>query len=102
MGHMNTKRGQGMTEYIILVGLIAILMIGAVGLYGFRVDEAIQGSERAVRRTTQEMGPDRTVTDNRGTDWDLYGMDDGRTVAVPPGSRPESTSPTYDSNVHGS
>ena len=37
-------RGQGMTEYIILVGLVALLMIAAVKRFGFSVNEAIQGS----------------------------------------------------------
>jgi Flp pilus assembly pilin Flp len=29
-----TRRGQGMTEYILIVGLIAIASIGIVGLFG--------------------------------------------------------------------
>ena len=28
--HVRRRRGQGMTEYIIIVGLIAILLIGAI------------------------------------------------------------------------
>ena len=30
---LRQKRGQGMTEYIIIVGLIAILLIGAVKIF---------------------------------------------------------------------
>lgn len=42
------KRRQGMTEYVILVGLVGILLIGGVNMFSFRLDEAIQGSVRAM------------------------------------------------------
>lgn len=42
-------RGQGMTEYIIIVGLVAVLCMVAVGNYRFAVDEAIQGTDGAVK-----------------------------------------------------
>ena len=38
---------QGMTEYIILVALVALLMIAAVDRFAFSVREAIEGSIRA-------------------------------------------------------
>jgi Flp pilus assembly pilin Flp len=44
---IGNTRGQGMTEYIILVGLIAILVIAGVNKYQFSVNEAIQGSVKA-------------------------------------------------------
>ncbi|MGE0706456.1 MAG: hypothetical protein AB7N76_15390 [Planctomycetota bacterium] len=37
-----------MTEYVILVGLLAILLIGAVQRYRAAVDEAIQGTTTEV------------------------------------------------------
>lgn len=43
-------RGQGMTEYIILVGLIAILLIGGVQAYRNSVNEAIEGTTDTVNR----------------------------------------------------
>jgi Flp pilus assembly pilin Flp len=49
MIRIRTYRGQGMTEYIIIVGLIAILLMVAVGKYRFAVDEAIQGTDGAVK-----------------------------------------------------
>ena len=38
------KAGQGMTEYIIIVVLIAIALIAAVKLYGTTLDELIRGT----------------------------------------------------------
>lgn len=49
MIRVRTYRGQGMTEYIIIVGLIAILMMAAVGKYKFAVHEAITGTDDAVK-----------------------------------------------------
>jgi len=52
-------RGQGMTEYIIIVGLVAVLLMVAVGNYRFAVDEAIQGTDGAVQgigKTSNQYG----------------------------------------------
>ena len=40
-----TKRSQGMTEYIIIVGLIAIFVIAAVKIFGGTVNEGFTKSE---------------------------------------------------------
>ncbi|MBI3272076.1 MAG: Flp family type IVb pilin [Planctomycetes bacterium] len=37
-------RGASMTEYIIIVALVAIFLIGAVGLYGDKIKSLIMGS----------------------------------------------------------
>ena len=47
-GQRQKRRGQGMTEYIIGVGVCGLLLIAAVNLFSFRLDEAIQGSVRAL------------------------------------------------------
>ena len=39
------KRAQGMTEYIIIVGLIAIILITAVRLFGQEVNTAFSGAK---------------------------------------------------------
>lgn len=49
------KRGQGMTEYIIIVGLIAIVLIVAVKEYGKTVDVAIQGGTTGVSGVNADM-----------------------------------------------
>lgn len=50
------RRAQGMTEYIIIVGLVAVALITAVNQYSFRVDEAIQGTTGAMNnRVTGQM-----------------------------------------------
>lgn len=42
----NTRRlGQGMTEYIVLVGLIGILLIAAVGRFKEQIRVTIEGSD---------------------------------------------------------
>lgn len=38
------RRGQGMTEYIIIVGLIAILLVGAVSKFKDALNNAFTGS----------------------------------------------------------
>ena len=47
-------RGQGMTEYIVIVGLVAILLIFAVRKYAFSVNEAIVGTDEAFK--THKIG----------------------------------------------
>jgi Flp pilus assembly pilin Flp len=44
----STRRRQGMTEYVVIVGLIALVMIPAVQRYRASVDEAIQGTTTEV------------------------------------------------------
>ena len=82
MKHLNTirrrrtprhlRRGQGMTEYIIIVGLIALGLLTAVQNYSFRVDEAIQGTTGAMNnRVTNNMNmsvpPSSLPNGQRGT-----------------------------------
>ena len=38
------RRGQGMTEYILLVGLIAILLVAVVSRFREQIDVTIRGS----------------------------------------------------------
>ena len=38
------RRGQGMTEYIIIVGLIAILLVGAVTNFKNALNSAFEGA----------------------------------------------------------
>ena len=65
----NQPRGQGMTEYIIIVSLVAIGSIGAVTLfsdnlkrlYGMASD-AIAGDANIAQRNTPGMGADEKLT----------------------------------------
>lgn len=50
------KRAQGMTEYIIIVGLIAIFVIAAVRAFGGSVNEGFQASAGKVGGIAQEIG----------------------------------------------
>ena len=45
---LSRRQAQGMTEYIIIVGLIAILLVGAVVRYRLAIDATIQGTKGEV------------------------------------------------------
>ena len=50
------RRGQGMTESIIIVGLIAITMVAAVTTFKDSLDGAYEkGSEQITKKVTEEM-----------------------------------------------
>ncbi len=51
---LRRRRGQGMTEYIVIVGLIAILMVAAVERYKDQIKVTIIGSKGAM---DAGMGP---------------------------------------------
>ena len=51
----NSQRGQGMTEYIILVALIAIVCIGAVKFFGAKTKEGFSEASSQVGGMTQDM-----------------------------------------------
>lgn len=62
---LKSQRGQGMTEYIIIVALIAI---GAVGVYT-AFGDVVRGQTSIAASTLagQDSGGARTVADNGGT-----------------------------------
>ena len=49
------QRGQGLTEYIILVALIAVAAIAAVRYFGSRTKEGFQNAADAVGGVNQDM-----------------------------------------------
>ncbi len=46
--NLRRRRGQGMTEYIIIVGLIAILLISAVEAFKGKLEETYNKSTTAI------------------------------------------------------
>lgn len=42
------QKGQGMTEYILIIALIAIAVIAAVKMFGHKVNEGFSGAATAV------------------------------------------------------
>ena len=51
------RRGQGMTEYIIIVGLIAILLVPAVNLFKKALGDAFQKSTNEINtKVTSQIG----------------------------------------------
>ena len=69
--------GQGMTEYIIIVSLVAIVGIVAVKAYGSEVDVAIQGSgpqaTNTVNAAIDGVGTNGSEEDSRGRGRGLFG-----------------------------
>jgi Flp pilus assembly pilin Flp len=63
------KRGQGMTEYIIIVALIAIAAIGVVTLFGDNIRKLFGASANALAGGTNEKnsgGKANTSLTNKG------------------------------------
>jgi Flp pilus assembly pilin Flp len=57
-----SKKGQGMTEYIIIVAIVAIAAIAVIGLFGSDIKEAfsraggaIEGNDVAANGTTYDF-----------------------------------------------
>jgi pilus assembly protein Flp/PilA len=53
MRKLRKRRGQGMTEYIIIVALIAIAAIGVVGLFGDNIRDLFATSANALAGNEQ-------------------------------------------------
>ena len=68
---LKSKSGQGMTEYIIIVALIAIALIAIIGLFGGNIKDAFSRSGQALEGTSAEAGDvmteDAGVADDMGS-----------------------------------
>lgn len=51
---IRTQGGQGMTEYILIVALIAIFVIGAVKLFGKKTKEGFHDAARTMDANIQK------------------------------------------------
>ncbi len=49
-----SERGQGMTEYILIVALIAVFVIGAVKLFGKKTESGFKGAANAIDTNVQD------------------------------------------------
>ncbi|MFP4466435.1 MAG: Flp family type IVb pilin [Candidatus Goldiibacteriota bacterium] len=47
------KKGQGMTEYILIIALIAIVVIAGVRLFGSKVNDGFQKASEKIEENTQ-------------------------------------------------
>lgn len=48
------ESGQGMTEYILIVALIAVFVIGAVKLFGKKTESGFKGAANAIDNNVQD------------------------------------------------
>lgn len=62
------QRGQGMTEYILLVALIAIAAIAAVRYFGGKTKEGFENAADAVGGVSQGMQQDQAGNAGAVTD----------------------------------
>ncbi|HDQ26488.1 MAG TPA: Flp family type IVb pilin [bacterium] len=46
------KKGQGMTEYILIIALIAIVVIAGVRLFGGKVNEGFRDAAEQIEQNT--------------------------------------------------
>lgn len=53
MKPLNSK-GQGMTEYILIVALIAIFVIGGIKVFGSKTKQGFNDAANAVGQSTQQ------------------------------------------------
>ena len=54
MGILKRRKGQGMTEYILIIALIAILVIGAVRMFGGKVKKGFSDAAEKVGETVDD------------------------------------------------
>ena len=64
MKNVKNQKGQGMTEYIILVALIAIVAIGAVRFFGEKTEEGFQQAGEALGKTNDKAAAGIKTFDN--------------------------------------
>ncbi|MBI4614560.1 MAG: hypothetical protein HY720_13200 [Planctomycetes bacterium] len=57
MKRKNERNGQGLTEYVILIVLVAIGVLGAVKVFGWRVEEKFDGASIEVEFAAEEGNP---------------------------------------------
>ena len=50
-----SNKGQGMTEYILIVALIAIFVIGGIKIFGSKTKQGFNDAANAVGQNTQQV-----------------------------------------------
>ncbi|OGS23305.1 MAG: hypothetical protein A2252_09495 [Elusimicrobia bacterium RIFOXYA2_FULL_39_19] len=53
---INEENGQGMTEYILIIGLVAVICVVAVKTFGTQINDLINGSVGKLKKETAEVG----------------------------------------------
>lgn len=79
------RAGQGMTEYLVVVGLVAVVLAGAVRGFGRQLDVTIQGSAN-VGEIRDRMSIDDVCPPDVGPE----------TIPPPPAPEPEFDAPLGD------
>lgn len=75
MQRMNAKSGQSMTEYIIIIAVIAIASIVVFGLFGTQIKETVSRLASSLRG--EEQAAEDTVQDKWSEEYDMGTFQDG-------------------------
>lgn len=77
--HVRRRRGAGMTEYIIIVGMIAILLVAVVKNYGAILDVTVRGNESSPGMTGSVNGINNSIVNGTGSGGASNGKPNGPT-----------------------
>ncbi|HXN81762.1 MAG TPA: Flp family type IVb pilin [Myxococcales bacterium] len=67
IGKLNSQSGQGMTEYLLIVALIAVAAIGVVTVFGRDIRELFSGTTDSLAgNAAQNTAVKATVKKNKG------------------------------------
>lgn len=72
---MNAKSGQGMTEYIIIIAVVALASIIVFGLFGNQIKESVSRLASSLRG--EEQAAEQVLTDEWDEDVDMGTFQDG-------------------------
>lgn len=72
---MNSKSGQGMTEYIIIIAVVAIASIIVFGLFGNQIKDTV--SRLAASLRGEEQAATDTIQDAWSEEYDMGTFQDG-------------------------
>jgi Flp pilus assembly pilin Flp len=81
---LRRRRGAGATEYVVLTGLIAILLVGAVGRFGHEIQVTFIGSTGSKVEATTRSAASSQPRSGKGSDGRWHSTDAaGKRLSAP-------------------